>query len=149
MDLWQFIKNDHQNVDQLFEQIVKEGDGAVSRDQLFAQLRRELETHAKIEEDVFYPALEQHQDMREMAGHARREHGEVKRMLADLSLGKATGAEWMSQFEKLKESVQHHVREEEDKIIPAAQRAIDGQKADELLRSMERDKIAALKAAAG
>jgi iron-sulfur cluster repair protein YtfE (RIC family) len=148
MDLWQFIKNDHLNVDQIFEQILKEGEGAVSRDKLFAQLKRELEAHTKIEEDVFYPALEQHQDLREMAGHARREHGEVKQMLQDLSLGKATGAEWMSQFQKLQENVQHHVREEEDKIIPAAQKAIDGQKADELLHAMERDKIAVLKAAA-
>jgi hemerythrin superfamily protein len=63
MDVYQVLMKDHRIVDELFREIEKSDDREVKgREQLFARLRKELEDHTLIEEDIFYPC-------REAAGH--------------------------------------------------------------------------------
>jgi hemerythrin superfamily protein len=56
MDVYQVLMQDHRIVDELFNEIEKSDDREVERrEQLFARLRKELEAHTLIEEDIFYP----------------------------------------------------------------------------------------------
>ena len=63
MDIYSLIKKDHQEVANLFRRLkVVEGFSETS-EQLFAQLREELELHAHAEERVLYPALREAEGM--------------------------------------------------------------------------------------
>src|SRR5579872_5964432 len=56
-----FLRQEHELINGLFDQLLALGDRAEarqSREGLFGQLLYELETHALIEEQLFYPALE-------------------------------------------------------------------------------------------
>ena len=53
------LMQDHRIVDELFNEIEKSDDREVERrEQLFARLRKKLEAHTLIEEDIFYPWIE-------------------------------------------------------------------------------------------
>lgn len=143
MDLWELIKNDHDNVDQIFEQIIHESSGDF-RDKLFGQLKRELLLHTKVEDDIFYPALEDYEETRTFLPDARKEHAEMRRMLNELSSGSKDSEEWAGKLDDLKDLVHHHVRDEEQKIFPPAQRVMDPARAEELTRRIEHEKIEVL-----
>jgi hemerythrin superfamily protein len=70
MDALDLLKEDHQKVKELFE-AVEETDDEAEKKRIFAEIQSELETHARIEETVFYPAMEKHE---EVEGHGARIH---------------------------------------------------------------------------
>ncbi|HJU17701.1 MAG TPA: hemerythrin domain-containing protein [Stellaceae bacterium] len=138
MDLYQMLIQDHREVDSLFEKIEKSGKGASkTREQLFDKLRQELELHTQVEERIVYPDFKKHEGTREFIGEALEEHGEVKKMLQQLSKMEPGEAEWSTRIEELKQAVQHHVRDEEQKIFPAARKEIGKQEADDLARRVQ------------
>lgn len=143
MDLWQLIKHDHDNVDELFRQILSQSSGGL-RDRLFRQLKDELDLHTKVEEDLLYPALAQFEETRKFLPDARSEHTEMKKRLEALRQGDKDSEQWAQRFSELKALVQHHVRNEEDKIFPAARQVIDAARAEELKHQIEREKTAVL-----
>jgi hemerythrin superfamily protein len=91
MDALEFLKEDHQKVKRLFKQIA-ETDDPSKRQELFDQIDTELEIHAHIEETVFYPALENYDQLIDMVADARDEHQTVKALLEELEeLGVESG----------------------------------------------------------
>ena len=138
MDAYQMLMKDHRNVDDLFEKIEKTDDGQHrEREQLFAKLREELELHTEIEERLFYPEMKKHPGTKELAGEALEEHGEVKRLLKELAKLSPGEEHWSDMIEELDHAVEHHVREEEEQMFPAARKEISEARADELGRQIE------------
>src|SRR6185369_5241628 len=55
----QLLRGDHATVKQLFRRFERAGDRAhETKQKLFEQIKQELELHTKIEEEIFYPAVE-------------------------------------------------------------------------------------------
>lgn len=146
MDLWQFIAADHDNADELFRETLRAIDGGVqNRRQLFEQLKLMLDQHARMEEAVFYPALQQYEATRDLVADGLEEHRKIKESLAELSAGDKDGAEWTGRFKELQQLVEHHVRDEEHKMFPAAREVLDQRKAESLLKDMEHVKLEMLR----
>lgn len=82
MDGLELLKQDHEKVDKLFQQI-EIGGSNTQPQELFNQIYRELTIHTIIEEQVFYPALAKFPEMESLLKDAYEEHAEAK-----LSLGK-------------------------------------------------------------
>jgi len=83
MDALELLKEDHQKLKRLFKQI--EGtDAPAKRQELFDQINTELEIHAHIEETIFYPALENFDELKDMVEKAWDEHAEVTALLGEL-----------------------------------------------------------------
>ena len=60
MNAFQLLKEDHQKVSGIFQQLEPTTERAEkTRTELFAQLKQELDVHAQIEETIFYPAIKQ------------------------------------------------------------------------------------------
>src|SRR5215218_2014256 len=91
MDAFELLKADHQKVAQLFEQL--EAASGKAKMNVFNQIRTELELHAQLEEQIFYPALEQPEETHDLALEAYEEHAVVKTLLRELSRGNAD-EEW-------------------------------------------------------
>jgi iron-sulfur cluster repair protein YtfE (RIC family) len=124
MDAFELMMNDHRKVSDIFDRI-ESGDASLRRE-LFPRLKQELDVHAHVEETIFYPALKERPETRDIAAHAYSEHNEVKQLLDELhaGLGGADDGAWAAKLTKLRQSVEHHVREEEGQMFTQARAAL-------------------------
>jgi hemerythrin-like domain-containing protein len=150
MNVFTLLKSDHKKVAGILEKIDATTErGVKTREELFAQLKTELDVHTRIEETIFYPALKKADETRDITLEAFEEHRLVKQLLGELdSLGKGQ-EEWTAKFTVLKESIEHHVEEEEGEMFTKARKVLREEDADALGTQMEAAKAEQMKAAAG
>ncbi|HWW77725.1 MAG TPA: hemerythrin domain-containing protein, partial [Pyrinomonadaceae bacterium] len=113
MNAFQLLKEDHQKVSGLFQQIEPRTERAEkTRTELFAKLKEELDIHARIEETIFYPAIKQAAETREIVLEGFEEHHVVKMLLKELESLPVDTEQWTAKLKVLQENVEHHVEEE-------------------------------------
>jgi len=128
------IKADHRKVEQLFREFEEAGERAYkTRQQLVEQIIQELEVHALIEEDIYYPAVEAKakKDGKELVAEAVEEHHVVKVLLGELAGMPAEDDAFDAKVTVLMENVRHHVEEEEEELLPQSEEVLGE---DELTR---------------
>src|SRR4029079_6374980 len=108
-----------------------------AKKQIFSRLKSELDVHANIEERIFYPALENKEEARDITLEAYEEHKVVKDLLGELASGNAPDDEWDAKLTVLKENVEHHVEEEEGELFGKARKVLSRQQIEELGVEME------------
>src|SRR5688500_11907876 len=85
MDAIELLKSDHQKVAGILDKIERTTERALkTREELFTQLKSELDVHAQIEETIFYPVLEKAEESRDITLEAFEEHRIVKQLLNEL-----------------------------------------------------------------
>ena len=125
MNPFNLLKSDHEKVAGILESIDQTTERAAKgRDELLARLKEELDLHTKIEEEIFYPALEDSKETRDITLEAYEEHRLVKQLLSELEAAPKDTEEWTAKFTVLKENVEHHVEEEEGEMFPKARKAL-------------------------
>ena len=110
------IKADHRKVEQLFREFEEAGDRAYKTKQdLVADVIKELEVHATIEEETYYPAVEAkaRKDGKDLVAEAVEEHHVVKILLGELRSMSSEDEAFDAKVTVLMENVRHHVQEEE------------------------------------
>jgi len=128
------IKADHREVEQLFREFEEAGDRAYKTKQdLVAKIIQELEVHATIEEEIYYPAVEAKakKDGKELVAEAVEEHHVVKVLLGELATMSAEDEAFDAKVTVLMENVRHHVEEEEEELLPQSEKILGS---DELTR---------------
>ena len=123
-DAVSLIKADHRKVEQLFREFEEAGDRAYkTKQQLVSQMIRELEVHATIEEETYYPAVEAKakKDGKELVAEAVEEHHVVKVLLGELAGMSAEDDAFDAKVTVLMENVRHHVDEEESEMLPQSE----------------------------
>ncbi|HEV2801973.1 MAG TPA: hemerythrin domain-containing protein [Pyrinomonadaceae bacterium] len=131
MDAFALLKNDHAKVATLFDQIEAASD-ATTRQQLFTQLKQELDVHAHIEETILYPALKAAPETQDITEEAYEEHQEVKDLLSELEATPADDEEWNDMIMELRENVEHHVEEEEGEMFTKARSVLNEQQLNQI-----------------
>lgn len=125
MNAFALLKEDHRKVAGMLDEIEETTERAIKgREELFTRLKQELDLHAMIEEDIFYPALEDTEEAREITLEAYEEHRLVKQLLAELASEPKDTEEWTAKFSVLKENIEHHVEEEEGELFTKARQAL-------------------------
>jgi hemerythrin superfamily protein len=147
MDAITLLKNDHRKVEKIFSEIEK-GNG--NRQQLFTELKNELEVHAEIEEQLFYPAVRDAKQTHDIVLESFQEHAQVKKVLADLASTDKKTEDWLAGLKVLMEDVQHHVGEEENELFPKVKdKVLSKEELDDLGVRMEQLKTSRLAAVKG
>jgi hemerythrin superfamily protein len=136
MDALQLLRQDHQAVKDLFEQVDGAEDGK-QRKRIFDQIDTQLNIHAHIEETVFYPEMRKIEELKEMVEEALQEHQEVKTLLEEIEGLDPEGEEFSASLEELIENVEHHVAEEEDEMFPKVREQCDQASLDRLGDQLE------------
>jgi len=113
----QMIRQDHKKVEGLFKKF-QQTKGAQAKRRLAETAMAELEVHAALEEEIFYPAVKKEVDDGSMVQEALEEHQTVKQLISELKGMDEVDEEFESQFSQLVENVQHHVEEEENEMLP-------------------------------
>jgi iron-sulfur cluster repair protein YtfE (RIC family) len=134
-DIYDLLSKDHNKVKELLKKIkgVPDGDEK-SRQALFSELKQELEIHTSFEEKVFYPEAKQKTGLDDVIQDAMEEHDEAKQLLEALADMEPTSPEWLETTEELAEALGHHIKDEEQKLFPAARKTIDPTEAEKLGR---------------
>ena len=143
MDPIELLKNDHDEVEDLFEQYEKAGDRATGKKQeLFQQIRDALTIHMDIEETIFYPALKavRNEDIKDEVREADEEHHVVKVLLGELSKMSPSDEQFDAKMTVLKENIEHHVEEEESELLPDAKKQLSDELLEQLGDEMEERK---------
>jgi hypothetical protein len=83
-----------------------------------------LEIHARLEEEIFYPALATVLTDDATLGKSRPEHDEMRATIAKLRAMGPENAAYDGFFHQLMREVIHHVADEETVSLPAAERAL-------------------------
>jgi len=108
------LKADHRNVEELFEKYEKaSGDGR--KQKLAEQICMELSVHAKIEEEIFYPACEGKVE-EDLLKEAYVEHDGAKLLIAEIEAGEPSDEFYDAKVKVLSEQIEHHVKEEEQRL---------------------------------
>lgn len=150
MNAFALLKADHKKVADILEKLDSTTErGVKTREELFAQLKTELDVHARIEETIFYPALEEAKETRDITLEAFEEHRLVKQLLAELDKMSKDQEEWTAKFTVLKENVEHHVEDEEGEMFPKARKVLSEEEAETLGTRLEEAKKEQMKAATG
>jgi hemerythrin superfamily protein len=121
------IKADHREVEQLFREFEEAGDRAYKTKQdLVAKIIQELEVHATIEEEIYYPAVEARakKDGKELVAEAVEEHHVVKVLLGELAGMSSEDDAFDAKVTVLMENVRHHVEEEEQEMLPQSEEVL-------------------------
>ncbi len=114
----QMIRQDHKKVEGLFKKF-EQTQGSQAKRRLAENAMAELEVHAALEEEIFYPAVKKEvDDGSSMVQEAIEEHQTVKQLISKLKGMQEADEEFESQFSQLMENVQHHVEEEESEMLP-------------------------------
>lgn len=110
-DAIMLLKNDHREVEALFEKFEKIKDSA--RKQAIAQqICIELKVHTMIEEELFYPAFRGKIED-ETLNEAYVEHDGAKVLVNDIVAGSPEDDFYDAKVMVLSEEIKHHVHEEE------------------------------------
>jgi hemerythrin superfamily protein len=124
-DALDLLKADHAEAKKLFKQFekFKKEDDQDGMQQVAQAACAALSVHARIEEEIFYPALREAGDADDALDEADVEHSHVKELVGQLE-GSDPGDElFTARFKVLSEYVQHHVEEEESTIFSKARKA--------------------------
>jgi hemerythrin superfamily protein len=120
----EMLREDHHKVKQLFEDF-ESADQSQSKEAIVKNALRELEVHAAVEEEIFYPAAKEHVDDEESIDEAQEEHHVVRLLIGELRKMRAGDERYDAKFKVLSESVKHHIEEEESEMFPQLEGKID------------------------
>lgn len=141
MDPFELLKEDHEKVKKLLEQLDSTTErGVKTREELFAKVHQEMKVHEAIEEEILYPALKEHAKAKEIVLEGYEEHDVVDRLMGELAEMPVEDEAWGAKLSVMKENVEHHIEEEEDEMFSKAREVLDKDELNEL-----GDKMAARK----
>ena len=125
MNAIELLKNDHETVEALFQEV--EASDAGEHPNLFGEIKAALETHAHIEESIFYPSLQEEGDeeLVELVSEALKEHSQMKVFLGELAAVISDTDKFEPLMDQLIADVRHHVLEEEGEMFPAVEGQFD------------------------
>jgi hemerythrin superfamily protein len=151
MDAIELLTNDHNTVRELFAKfrggggltgLVRRTIGSVSsqeRRQAVDRVCKELETHTRIEEEIFYPAVRALGDaeLNDQVSEALSEHSKVKGEVARLRATRGDGEDVDNRMSQLEQDVEHHASEEEREMFPRLEDLMPGEEREDLGRRMQ------------
>lgn len=113
------LRADHRLVSGLFEEYEKSSTKAMKK-KLVSQICLELTVHAQVEEEIFYPAVQNALKDHELIPEAAVEHATLKSLIAQVEGQEPDGEMFDAKVKVLGEYVKHHVKEEQNEIFPKA-----------------------------
>jgi hemerythrin superfamily protein len=124
-DIIEMLKEDHERVRAMFEEF--EGlDPEEDREAMQAiveQTCAELEVHATLEEELFYPQVREALEEADIVDEAEVEHQSARDLIEQLKALAPDDAKYAATFKVLGEYVNHHVEEEEGEMFKQVKKA--------------------------
>jgi hemerythrin superfamily protein len=116
------LEADHREVERLFAEF-EDATGDAQKRNLAIAICVALKVHARLEEELFYPAAFKVLDDKSLLEEAQVEHASAKDLIAQIESGAPGEAFFDARVTVLAEYIDHHVTEEEDEIFPQCRKS--------------------------
>jgi hemerythrin-like domain-containing protein len=126
------LEKQHRKVEAIFSKLEHDSSDAET---LVTELANDLAAHMTIEQEIFYPAI-QNID-RKHVFESYEEHALAEVALKRLLAADPESEEFKARVKAAKELIQHHVKEEEEELFPKVEKALDEDKLKELGAQMQ------------
>ena len=127
MDAIKMLKDDHHAVKDLLRDYGNAGSDAFkAKQQIADQVFAALEVHTTLEEEIFYPAVKAktNDEGKRHIAEGMEEHHVVKILIDELKTLTPEDEAFAAKFKVLSENVEHHIKEEEDELLPDAKKKL-------------------------
>lgn len=135
MNIIDIIKQDH---DKALDALSDAEDASKSKssdiDQSWANVRKLLCGHMIAEEKVLYPVLKEFE--KDDILEAIEEHNVAKMMIQQMDDAPRNDV-WAAKLKVLTEGIEHHIEEEEEKILPKAQKELGKDELQDMAKRFE------------
>ncbi|CAH0348381.1 hemerythrin domain-containing protein [Aquabacterium sp. CECT 9606] len=125
-DAVQLLTADHKEVKKLFkdyEKLVKADSSEEEKQALAEHICLLLTVHAKIEEEIFYPAAGEATKAEDLLKEAVVEHASAKDLIAQIQDMEPSEDLYDAKVTVLGEYIDHHATEEEEELFPKVKRS--------------------------
>jgi len=136
MDAIELLKTDNQKAQDLFEQ-AEETEQENDKKRIFKQIKKELQTHARIEEGILYPAIENHEQLKELVHKSYKDHWQIKTLLREIDDLASDSKLFEPKLNALKQNVKRRNEEEESKMFPQVCEMLDDETLEKIGRQFE------------
>lgn len=111
---------DHKKAQKAFKDFekLKQGNNKRAKADIVRQTCADLSVHATIEEEIFYPAARKAIKDGDLMDEATVEHAGAKDLIAQLDAMQPGDDLYDAKFTVLGESINHHVKEEQNEMFP-------------------------------
>ena len=125
-----------------FEALLAQGEetteqARMGRRELLATLTSSLNEHELMEEKVLYPALQPHAEARDIVLEGFEEHHVADLIVKELQDVATNDEQWAAKFKVLKESIEHHIGEEEGHMFRLARGIFSREELRDMAARME------------
>jgi hemerythrin superfamily protein len=126
MDALSLLKDDHDRVKKMLNHLDETTERAdKTRQEGIAKLKHDLTVHEVIEEEIFYPALREHAEAKEIVLEAYEEHDVVNIIMREILDTPTSDETWKAKLTVMKENLEHHIEEEEGEMFDKAREIFD------------------------
>lgn len=122
-DAIDLLDADHLAVHALFQsyrELVRTRAGALQRRALAEEICMELTIHARLEEELFYPALREALRDEDLIDEAEDQHGSQREFVAQILAAQPEDPLYDARVAVLQEYVERHVRQEREQVFNRA-----------------------------
>ena len=130
-DVVELIKSDHREVERLFDLLQQQPE---TRSLNFPVLCSLLIAHSRAEEAEVYPVAKSEAGETDEVAHSQGEHAEAEHMLEEMTAMDYKSVEFETALDELMKAVNHHVEEEESKVLPGMQQQLSTERRTELAK---------------
>ena len=133
----ELILSDHEKMRGLFDDFEAAANKR-SKARIAREILLELDVHAGIEEEIYYPAVEAALDEadKETIAEAEEEHHVVHMLIGELREMSPDDEHFDAKVTVLMENVRHHMEEEEQEMLPKSREGIDDAERESLGEQM-------------
>lgn len=128
----EILTRDHREATTIVEQLEDIEENSPDGATLFAKLRKALSVHMQAEEEIYYPALAEHEEFAEQVEENVDEHESVKENLAQMSELDPGSPEFQTLLTEIKAALEAHMTVEEDDIFPESLEVLGNERIEEL-----------------
>ncbi len=116
------LEGDHREI----RRLLRRGESAAvdRRQGQLSEIKELLQNHERMEEEVFYPALQSNAATRELVLESFAEHHVVDEIMAEIEQTPVTDEMWKARFTAMQENLEQHIAEEEEQLLPLARQAL-------------------------
>lgn len=138
MTIAQIIQSSPAKANELFGKLADTSDGAVkTREKLFAELKEELELHARLEEQHLFPVLRKHKETKDLVTEAVNDNRQARALLAELEQMPKDSEDFPKKLGELRRIFQQHVRDEKKELLPVVRKALSDEESQAVADKIE------------